>query len=228
MQHKKAIAAGVGIAVIALFAYLLTGRREVGVSADDQAEAPKSFFSQLTSRRTQENAVVPNGTKIEVRLEQAISSEKNSSGDRFQASLDTPLTIEGKTLAPAGSDVMGELTSVNKSGRVEGRASLTMALSEIVVDGKKYRLDTEPLTIVAKSTKKKDAKVIAGGAALGAVIGAIAGGGKGAAIGAASGGGAGTGYVLATKGAAVEYGAETRFTFTLTSPVELPVLDDKS
>ena len=79
------------------------------------------------------------------------------------------------------------------------------------------------MTLVARSTRKKDATVIAGGAALGAAIGAIAGGGKGAAVGAGVGGGSGTGYVLATKGEPVEYGPETRFTFALSQPLDLPV-----
>jgi hypothetical protein len=37
------------------------------------------------------------------------------------------------------------------------------------------------------------------------------------------GGGSGTGYVLATKGEPVAYGPETRFTFSLTEALDLPV-----
>lgn len=69
-----------------------------------------------------------------------------------------------------------------------------------------------------------DARVTAadaGGAGVGAAIGAIAGGKKGAAIGAATGGGAGTGVVLATKGQEIHYGPETRLNFTLTNSVKL-------
>ena len=82
-------------------------------------------------------------------------------------------------------------------------------------------ISTKPFTAVAESTKKRDAGIIAGGAGVGAAIGAIAGGGKGAAIGAAVGGGAGTGTVLATRGKQINYGPETRLLFTLASPVEI-------
>jgi hypothetical protein len=98
-----------------------------------------------------------------------------------------------------------------------------MVLRRLTVEGEDYDLSTSPRTFVARSTKKKDAAVIAGSAAVGAAIGAIAGGGKGAAIGAGVGGGSGTGYVLATKGEPVAYGPETRITFSLSEPLALPV-----
>jgi hypothetical protein len=199
------------------------GRPGSSVSADQTpAGQSQSFLSKLTGSRT-EMATIPAGSRVRVRLQQAVSTRKNSPGDPFDATLDEPLVVNDKMLAPRGSHVSGMLTDVTDSGRVEGRASLTMVLRSLEVGSKQYDLDTQPLTLVAQSTKKKDAKVIAGSAAAGAVIGAIAGGGKGAAIGAGIGGGGGTGYVLATKGDPVAYGPETRFTFSLAGPLDLPV-----
>ena len=63
--------------------------------------------------------------------------------------------------------------------------------------------------------------MIGGGAALGAIIGALAGGGKGAAIGAVTGAGAGTAVQVATKGERVKIPSETRLTFTLEYPVRI-------
>jgi hypothetical protein len=60
--------------------------------------------------------------------------------------------------------------------------------------------------------------VVGGTAAFGAIIGAIAGGGKGAAIGAASGAGAGA-AVQAVRGAKVKIPSETRLEFTLKQPL---------
>jgi len=225
MKHWKPIAAGGGIAALALASFALMNRSDSTVSADNaKADPQKSFFSRLTTPFREEMVAVPAGTRIPIRLVNSISTRSNNSGDTFTASLDKPLlAVDGKLLAPAGSKVIGLLTDVTDAGRVEGRASLTMVARKLVVDGKEYDLTTRPLTFVARSTKKKDAVVIGGGAALGAAIGAIAGGGKGAAIGAGVGGGSGTGYVLATKGEPVAYGPEARFTFTLSDPLELPV-----
>jgi len=222
MGKRNIYIASGAIAGIAVLAALLAGRPGGKVSADAEAGPTKSFFGKLAGPR-QELVMVPAGTRITIRLQQGISTGRNNAGDTFPATLDGPLTVNGKTLAPAGTRVEGILTNVIDSGRVEGRASLTMILRRMTVNDEEYTLSTEPLTLVARSTKKKDAVVIGGGAALGAAIGAIAGGGKGAAIGAGVGGGSGTGYVLATKGEPVAYGPEARFTFTLSDPLELPV-----
>jgi len=224
MTHWKPIAAGAGVLAVGLLSYAMINRDGSAVSANDQAAQKKPFLARLASPLRPATATMPAGTKMHIRLVDAISTERNSAGDRFAATLDQPLMADGKILAPAGSEVVGHLTDVVESGRVKGRAQLTMTLEKLLVGDKEYALDTKPVTLVARGTKKKDAAVIAGGAAAGALIGAIAGGGKGAAIGAGVGGGSGTGYVLATKGAPVAYGPEARFTFTLENPLEMPVI----
>jgi hypothetical protein len=223
MNMRRIFMASGVVAGIAVLAAALAGRGGDTAAADARPESSKpGFFERLTGPR-QELVMVPAGTRIPVRLKQGVSTERNNSGDTFAATLDGPLTVNGKTLAPAGATVEGILTDIVDSGRIEGRASLTMILRRITIGDKDYTLSTEPLTLVAGSTVKKDAKIIGGTAAAGAVIGAIAGGGKGAAIGAAVGGGSGTGYVLSAKGNPVAYGPETRFTFVLTEAMDLPV-----
>jgi len=225
MKHWKPIAVGSGIACAGVIVFGLLNRSASMVEADshDQAQHEESFVSRLFGPDT---VTVPAGTKIHIRLEQSIHSERNSPGDLFRASLDRALLIDDKMLAPSLSKVVGRLSDIKKSGRVEGRASITMRLERLIIQGKEYGLDTEPRILVARSTRKKDAAVIAGGAAAGAAIGAITGGGKGAAIGAGVGGGSGAGYVLATKGAPIAYGPESRFTFALSSPLKLPILQE--
>ena len=223
MTKRNLFIASGAVAGIALLAAAMTTRMGDTVSADAQSDSAKpGFFERLTGPR-QELVMVPKGTRISVRLQQGIHTEKNNAGDSFAALLDSPLVVDGKLLAPSGALVEGLLTDVTDSGRLEGRASLTMILRRMKIGDEEYTLSTEPLTLVAQSTKKKDATIIGGSAAAGAVIGAIAGGGKGAAVGAAVGGGSGTGYVLATKGDPVAYGPETRFTFVLTEAMDLPV-----
>ena len=82
-------------------------------------------------------------------------------------------------------------------------------------------ITTDTFGATAESSRTRDGEVIAGGAGVGAVIGAIAGGKKGAAIGAITGGGAGTGVVLSTKGKQIHYGSETRLNFTLANSVQM-------
>lgn len=165
---------------------------------------------------------IPAGTELQVRLDQRVSTTDNKSGDTFQAHLDQPIKVNDQVIVPAGAHVTGELTEVTGSGRVRGRAQLSMTLRSITTGGKHFALGSDPLTVQAEGTKKEDATKIGIGAAIGGAIGAIAGGGDGAAKGAAIGAGAGTGVVLATKGDAVDFDAETKLVFTLSEALKLP------
>jgi hypothetical protein len=164
---------------------------------------------------------IPAGTQLHIRLIDGVSASKSEPGSEFNASLAEPVIVDGKTVLEKGSPVVGRVVDAKESGRVKGRASLSLTLTSVTRNGKSVALETQTYTGVAKSTKKRDAGVIGGAAGVGAVIGAIAGGGKGAATGAAIGGGGGTGVVLATRGEDVHYPPETRLNFVLSKVAEL-------
>jgi hypothetical protein len=168
--------------------------------------------------------VLPDGTPIQVRLDQAISSKQNQDGDMFKATLEDDLVVDGKLVAPQGSKVVGRLSNVKASGKVQGRATLSVALTSIEVGQEVYGIRTNTLVFEAQGTGKADATKVGIGTGIGALIGAIAGGGKGAAIGGAIGAGAGTGVVLATSGKEVEFGVEQLFSFQLDQKVEMQVV----
>jgi hypothetical protein len=92
-------------------------------------------------------------------------------------------------------------------------------LRTVTVKGKAYTFASSSAGRTEKGKGKRDTGFIGGGAAGGAVIGALAGGGKGAAIGAAAGAGAGTAGAAATGKKEVEFPAESRLTFTTRAPV---------
>jgi len=165
--------------------------------------------------------LIPAGTPLHVRLNEGVSASKSEPGTEFSATLSDPIVVNGKTLLPQGAHVVGRVVDAKESGRVKGRASLSLALTSIVRNGKTVPVETRTYVGVAKPTKKRDAGVIGGAAGVGAVIGAIAGGGKGAATGAAIGGAGGSGAVLATRGEDVHYPPETRLTFVLSKVAEL-------
>lgn len=169
------------------------------------------------------NVTLPAGTVVEVRLDSALSSTRNEPGDRFEAVLDSDLAVDGKIVASRGSRVIGKLPQVVPSGRVEGRAHMSLALAEIEIGEKTYPIETNTIVIEAEGTAGRDAKAVGGAAGLGALIGGLAGGKKGAAIGAAVGGGGATAAVLVTKGKEVELEPEQKFSFRLEKQIELPV-----
>lgn len=172
--------------------------------------------------RTPRKVTIPAGTLISVRLAETLSSEKNQPGDRFTATLDQPLIVEGLILAERGARVEGRVLEVQRAGRVRGLASLKIHLVRLhTADGQEVEIHTEPFGRTAEATTRSDAAKIGAGAAIGAAIGAIAGGGRGAAIGAGVGGAAGTGTVMATRGKPAVLENETRLSFRLQEPVTL-------
>ncbi len=171
--------------------------------------------------QTPKTAVIPAGTRLDIRLAESISSAQNQSGDTFESILNEDITANGRILAPRGSIVLGKLFDVQQSGRTKGRATMSLRLTDLRIEDNSYSIQTDKLSFEAEGTKKKDAAKIGAGAGIGAVVGAIAGGKKGAAIGAAIGGGAGTATVLATRGEELEFAEEQRFQFVLEEDVQV-------
>jgi hypothetical protein len=168
-----------------------------------------------------EPITIPDGATLSLTLETALSSAASRSGDLVMARLAEGIRVGERVVAPAGSAVRGRVTAAVPSGRVKTRARLAFDFDTLVLEGKEHSIDTGPIDITARSTHKKDAATIGIGAGAGAIIGAIAKGGKGAAIGSLIGGAAGTGVVLTDTGKEVVLGAGTHVTVRLTRETRL-------
>ena len=164
--------------------------------------------------------VLPAGTIITVRMIDSINSDATRVGESYRASLDQPIVVNGRTIAPAGSDATVQVVRVQQGGRISGREEVTLGLASFTANGRIYDINTASEDVRSGSRGKQSAEVIGGGAALGAIIGAIAGGGKGAAIGAASGAAIGTGAQV-LRGQTVKVPSESRLSFTLTQDLTL-------
>ena len=165
------------------------------------------------------NFELPAGTNLTIRMIEGVDSEKASVGQTFAASLDEPVMLNGDPVIPRGADVVVKLVDAKESGKLTGRAELTLDLVSISVNGRMVDINTQTVNRESDSRGQKTAKVAGGTAAVGAIIGAIAGGGKGAVIGGAAGGAAGAGVQVVTKGQRVRIPSETRLTFALDSAV---------
>jgi hypothetical protein len=170
---------------------------------------------------------VPAGTIVSVRTIDAIDSQNNRTGQRFRASLDSPIVVDNNVVVPKGLNVTLKLVNASSAGKIQGRSELTVSLESFYYQGKSYQVATTDVQEQGASRGKRSAAVIGGGAVLGAIIGGIAGGGKGAAIGAAAGGGTGAAVQVLTKGQQVKIPAETRLDFTLHDPVDITYLPSK-
>lgn len=164
--------------------------------------------------------VIAAGTPISVRTTGGVNTKSSQSGNEFEATLESPLTVDGRTLAKRGATVIGKVVNADKGGRVKGKASLTLALSSLsLANGQTVPIATNSVSQAAKSGTKKNLMRTGVASGAGAAIGAIAGGGKGAAIGAGIGAGAGVATNMATRGPAAEVPAETVLNFSLAKDV---------
>jgi hypothetical protein len=165
---------------------------------------------------------IPTGTRISVRTIDAINSTYNQVGDRFQASLEESLALEGIVIVAKNAYVYGRLTQAKESGTFTGRSQLRLELTGIVVNGKTVPVVTGEYEVTGKSRGASTAKRTAGGAALGAIIGAVADGGQGAAVGAGIGATAGAGSEIITGGDQVKVPSETLIDFKLQQDLSIP------
>jgi hypothetical protein len=164
---------------------------------------------------------IPAGTHVRVRLEQTIDTKRNHPGDRFEATLISPIQVNGNLLVPRGTTFEGHITEAKHSGRFKGRAELGVELDSFRMNGAVYRVVTAPDNVVSGRHRKRNWILMGGGSGVGAGIGAIAAGGPGALIGAGAGAGAGAVGAFFTGRKDVKLPVETALEFRLRTNVAL-------
>jgi hypothetical protein len=183
-----------------------------------------SLTPAVPAKPAKVSVTVPSGTMLTVRLLDTLNTDRNQSGDRFRASLEDPIVVDGNVALPRGTTVEGRIVEAQQAGRVSGVAQLALELSQIQLPGGETAVvQTDTVRREGQTSTGSDAAKVGVGSVLGAVIGAVAGGGKGAAIGAATGAGAGTADVLLTRGKPLVLSQETVLSFQLNAPVTLQV-----
>ena len=165
---------------------------------------------------------IPSGTVLIMRLNEPLSSDRNQVGDQFSGVLEQPIVVNGWVVARRGQVVMGQVKSVQKAGRVKGVSQLGVELTNMtLVNGEQAPILTELWKGAGGTSHGADAATIAGGTALGAIIGSAADWGRGAAIGAGAGAAAGIGAVLLTRGRPTILEPESQLSFRLVDPVKV-------
>lgn len=189
--------------------------------AGGDANASPSMAESVKKALAPKPLVVPANTVIAVVLDQTLSSKTSHSGERFSATVESPVEIEGKVAIPKGARAEGVVREAKAAGHFKGASLLSLELTSINVAGRDHSVQTSSATMSRKGKGKRTAAMVGGGAAGGAAIGALAGGGKGAAIGALIGAAAGTGGAGLTGNRDVTLPAETLLDFRLLQPVEI-------
>ncbi|MDQ3179784.1 MAG: hypothetical protein M3Q33_04615 [Acidobacteriota bacterium] len=194
---------------------------------NDNLSNDPNYPTTTTGRRG--DFIVANGTILTGILENDIDTKVSQNNDRFRMTVNAPNEYRGAVIE-------GYLTGIDRSGRVSGRSQITFNFERIRLtngqtydfagflqsitdeNGKTVKVDTEG-TAKGDSQTKETIKRGGIGAGIGAIIGAIAGGGKGAAIGAVIGGGAGAGSVIVQGKDDLQLKAGSTITVQSSSPI---------
>jgi hypothetical protein len=240
MTHGKSFARRATV-LVALFALVLGA---LAPDASAQRRRTRRPVRRTRTTRTTTPAppppryfTVPADTVVRVRMDTELNSTSARIGDRFSTTVTEPVYGGGSgvDVIPVGSKIWGRVSAVTRAGRrTPGHISVSFNQVELpngvrhVINGSLSSLQTDDVnadnesTVRGKRNDKRNAVFIGGGAVTGALIGAIAGGGKGAAIGMILGGAAGTGARVYEKEQEAEVKSGTSFGVILNRAVSLP------
>jgi type IV secretion system protein VirB10 len=160
--------------------------------------------------------VIPAGTRIALKLIQAISTKNAREGDVVYAETAIPFVVNELVLVPAGTYVQGRISRAKRGGRLMGRAELLVHFTSIIypngytvmlaggventpgADNKTMKDKEGTIQQDSDMGKKieKGAKAGAVGAGVGVLAGVVYGGLSGARIGGAAGAAAGIAWAL--------------------------------
>ena len=206
--------------------------------ASAQNEAVTVSNSVIETATTQ--ITVPAGTQVLLHLRSPIDTKTAKVGDGVYCQTSFPVTQNNVAVIPAGTFVKGKIAQVKRAGRIKGRAEILFNFTTMIFPNG-YTIDLPGAlenapgsrnstvtdkegTVKADSQKGKDAGTVAKTGATGAVIGAVASGGKGAGIGGLAGAAVGLGQVLFTRGQDVRIDQNTALEMVLERPLTVDVM----
>ena len=197
-----------------------------GCGGADQAEIgstePGTTPAQSASQKAH-MVSVPAGTELTLALDTTLSSETSQAGDSFSATVVEPIVEDGREVIPAGSTIQGRVTEAVPAKRGAGEARLGLSFGALrLASG--YRTDiVGSFQEISESKKGRNAAVIGGSAAGGALLGRILGKDtKSTVIGAIVGGGIGTAVLVGRETEQAVLPSDTPFGIRLEQAIQVP------
>jgi hypothetical protein len=156
------------------------------------------------------------GTNLTIRINQHISVKSSHAGEQFDGEVVDPVVGEnGRVVIPKGTPVGGVVVASHRRGHFKGSSILELRLTNLTLNGTRYRLDTNDLTQTKKGKGKRSAAFIGGGTGLGMLVGGVATGGVGLLVGGLVGAGGGTALGGLTGNRDIDIPAESIVRFKL-------------
>jgi hypothetical protein len=181
---------------------------------DLRTDVDRSLGTTSSSTSLRDTSL-PDGTEIQVRLANSVSSQTARPEDRVTATVVRSVRSGGRVAIPAGTTVRGVVRDAEPAQRPSKGGRLELAFDSLDMNGERVGIQSSVVSVGKDNLDEKKAGL---GAILGGVVGAVIDGKKGAVIGAVVGGG---GAVVASKGNNAELPAGTELTLRLDRSVEV-------
>ena len=171
-------------------------------------------------------ATVGAGTLIDLTSNERVCTNTHKVGDRFTATVSTPVSGVSGTLIPVSATAVIQVTAAERSENANDPIKLAFSVVSMSWNGKTYPMPSEVTHVdvkkVRNSSKGNDAKKVIGGAVAGAILGQVIGHDtKSTVIGAAAGAAAGTAVAVGTANYEGCVPAGGRIQIKLTSPASV-------
>lgn len=190
----------------------------------ESASAPSEPLPSRSAEPTFDEIVIPSSAVIGLEIERTVTSEQARLEDRVDARVTRDVYVGGRLAVPAGSRVTGNVTLVERGGKMKDRARLGVRFHTLVLaDGRLVPIRTETVLREGDSPAGESSRKIGGAAIGGAVLGALLGGGKGAVAGAAAGAAGGTAAVMAGGRQAAILAGGSVVTVRLSAPASVEI-----
>ena len=164
---------------------------------------------------------VPAGTVLMVTFEQALSSASSQVGDRFSARVVDPVSVNGRKAIGTGSMISGRVVSVERPARFGDLAQLNLEYTSLRVGSGVESPISASFHGEGEAQSTKDAVIIGGAAAGGAVLGKVLGDdSESTVLGALIGGAIGTGIAARNRGEEVTIPQGVAIEISLDSPFD--------
>ena len=190
------------------------------IEAYPESEVVGIYLSDGVATRQQEQQKQPStitvaeGTRLVIRMSEAIDTKRHSSGHRFRGQLESALVVNGVTVARRGSTVYGRVLSASQAGRIGGSSDMTVEFTDLLVDDQMHSMRTQGLKAQGKNEAGRTAGRTARAAALGGLYGGSSSAKKGAKVG--------LGASILTSGSSINIPAGTLVETNLAAPMSLP------
>jgi BON domain len=182
---------------------------------------PPAYQPPYVPQKGGDAVVIPSGTILRVRINQALSSNNAVTGSTFDGVVLSNIYAGNQIAIPRGATFQGVVADAHSAGQLSGRGELKLQLANVTFGGMTYPIATDLWWGQGPDKTGNTVGNTIGLAGLGAVIGGIAGGGVGAAVGAGVGGVAGLGVSSASKVGEASLPSEAIVTFHLTQPADV-------